>query len=793
MMEEILQKDVLLGYRHYDRRNRRAVLFVHGFTGGWRATWRDGGAGASFLELMARDQNLADFDVFSFSFKTTYLVGAPIGDIAVQLHQAINQSLRGYQLVLLAHSMGGLVCMRYLLDRLEHVEPLPVTGLLLYGTPTTGTELARVAKILALGLNLGGGWLGRLFARFLGQNPQIGELESASAFLQKIHDGWALRVVNGGEPELDSRGRAWIPVRVVTGIEDWVVPKHSAKSVYGEIDWHPLNFGHVDLVKPARDDDPRYLAAADFLAKCRDSKNFDVQARLRALSDSVWKERERKLVRDWEVDIELTGEGAGLDPFLRDADYVACEMKKCQYTTIQHAAEFRFGISLEEIDESQLWERQPDYVHQLAPSSISEDERGRYVRAFDQVLNKHKADLSAAWGIFFPSFTAAVRDAANKRYPLLAGEVERVGRGLLRKYFLPPDAARLLGEEVTLELQFQSVTPHASSSLLVVFPWLTHGCRGRMKITEPIDSLSLVSALRGERPVDVKVSQGELNFRAPGLVLPLSWAEARWHRHSVESDLRGFLGEKVPHIQAGHHIAKDIYEWIRQFVKRLRDFRDEELDTLSIEENYVINELLYVIAESLPPHSIWLGVSHLTFGWQETDADPKYRKFVQKVQERCRKGDLKVMRLYCAPSEEDLKSIRNHLDLERAAGIAVRTLTGEDVPRDMTLLWSASDYFPLDGSIDQPARLLQYNQGHNAEAICGMEFHTWLRRSLNRMSLYSPRSSGFEKLATDFDDYWGRKEVVRGAPLQGPHLALKKGKGKSSGKGEGQPESLQSD
>jgi pimeloyl-ACP methyl ester carboxylesterase len=807
--KEILQKNVLFGYRHHPRRNRRAVLFVHGFTGDWETTWKNAGAGSSFLELIAADPKLADFDVFSFSYKASYLSGASIDDVAVQLHRAINQSLEPYQLVLLAHSMGGLVCMRYILDRLEHGDELPVAGLLLYGTPTTGTALVKLAKLLALGLKLGFPWLGRLLSFFAKRNAQIGELEAASAFLQRLHDGWALRVVNGGDPDTDSRYRAWVPVRVVTGIEDWVVPKHSAKSVYGEIDWHPLNYGHVDLVKPVATDDPRYIAAARFFEKGRDTKSSEVLARLRGLSDLVWKERERKLVRDWEADFELTSALAGLAPTLRDAGYAVCELRKCQFTTVWQGEDFCFGIALDEVEESPLWARQPDYVHQLVPSSINEEERGRYVRAFDAILERHRADLKPAWDTFFPALSARLRGPDAKRYALTPGEVERVGRGLLCKYLVPREAADLLGEEVTLELQYQSIEVHSGGSLCIVFPWLTYGCRGRLKITEPVDSLSLVSGLRGQKQLTVNQGPGELAFQAPGLLLPRSWVEVRWNRYNVEAYLRGFLGDQVAHIRAGHAIASNVYEGIRLFVRGLKSFRDEQQDSLAIKENYVINELLYVIADSLPPHSVWLGVSQLTVGWQEAEADPEYRKFVRKVQERSRKGDLKIMRLYCAPSPRHLEEIQGHLDQERAAGIVVRTLVGDRVPRDMTLLWLLSDLHRLDLG-ESIARPVQFLRDREVKPICGMEFHSWQRRSLNKMSLYSPRSSDFDHLVEEFDDYW-RQGAVGGAQdprepgasetqgsqgpsdpgasgpprRQGPHMArLRGGKGEPSAKGE---------
>jgi alpha-beta hydrolase superfamily lysophospholipase len=50
------------------------------------------------------------------------------------------ENLSGFQIVLIAHSMGGLVCMRYILDQLENGEAPAIIGLLLYGTPESALD-----------------------------------------------------------------------------------------------------------------------------------------------------------------------------------------------------------------------------------------------------------------------------------------------------------------------------------------------------------------------------------------------------------------------------------------------------------------------------------------------------------------------------------------------------------------------------------------------------------------------------------------------------------------------------
>src|SRR5260370_1231248 len=118
--ESWIIQNVLKDYRREARRNDRCVMFVHGVTGDIESTWRAKDATFGFIDLIRQDENLQDYDIFSFGYRTTYFRGAPINNAARQLAGAIDQLEGRYQIVLIAHSMGGLVCMRYILDQLQN-------------------------------------------------------------------------------------------------------------------------------------------------------------------------------------------------------------------------------------------------------------------------------------------------------------------------------------------------------------------------------------------------------------------------------------------------------------------------------------------------------------------------------------------------------------------------------------------------------------------------------------------------------------------------------------------------
>jgi hypothetical protein len=96
----------------------------------------------------------------------------------------------------IAHSMGGPVCLQYVTDQLSKGIALPIAGLLLYGVPSTASELIKDARIVDLSPALR-----FLFHQFLSlfftAEQQVSDLAIGSKFLADLRDQWAFRVVNG--------------------------------------------------------------------------------------------------------------------------------------------------------------------------------------------------------------------------------------------------------------------------------------------------------------------------------------------------------------------------------------------------------------------------------------------------------------------------------------------------------------------------------------------------------------------------------------------------------------------
>jgi pimeloyl-ACP methyl ester carboxylesterase len=511
----------------------RAIVFVHGLKGDKRKTWSAKDDATSFLGLIASDQDLVDFDTFAFSYRTSFLAGDTVDQIARQLEEEIHRPLAGYHVILVGHSLGGLVCMQYILNRLTRGHSLPVLGLLMYGTPTTGVELVQIAELIGFALQVGFGPF-FLVRQLWKRHGHLAQLGVASELLQRLHDGWALRVVNGGDPREDASRRTWLPVRMITGTTDWVVPEHSAKGVYGEIDWHPIPYGHIELVKPATTTDRRYSLAKEFFEICRASKDPAILSQLRSISDSVWKAQHGKIIRDWEYQVEIHGGSTQLvHSRLREAGFAGCTVKQCKYVTVLEGQEVVIGLSFGQIARTTVWTKRPFYVHQMTAAMTNRSDRSRLDKAVNDLLDQLGPDDT--WSIFFPRLEVTVsRVDSVTKWDLVDGKIERDGTSLTKSYNLPNEAMDLLGHDIVFNCTYDSVIPESSTSFNLIFPWLTAGFRAQVTVHGELEFVTINHWLLHHQDMTSQLEpmehRSEVDIRTPDLILPDSAVEIRWNK-----------------------------------------------------------------------------------------------------------------------------------------------------------------------------------------------------------------------------------------------------------------------
>lgn len=160
----------------------KVVVFIHGVTGNNETSWRNPKTGAYWPELLQADPDFKDYAIYLLGYRSPELSRAStINEIATRELQRITDEglLAPYKkVVIVAHSMGGLVAKRMLtilnepnpdeLDKLDRVN-----GVIFLSSPAQGAKLAE-------------------YASWLSMNPQFANMEPAdlNAFLQALEDDW---------------------------------------------------------------------------------------------------------------------------------------------------------------------------------------------------------------------------------------------------------------------------------------------------------------------------------------------------------------------------------------------------------------------------------------------------------------------------------------------------------------------------------------------------------------------------------------------------------------------------
>ena len=203
----------------------RAVVFLHGFSGDRDDTWdRLPGLVGTVI---------ADWDIYTLGYSTNLLpdifgvwsADPDISTLAIRLktETSIHPLRRYMSLALVAHSMGGLVVQRALVDDPGLAER--TSKVILFGTPSAGL---RKASWLAF-------WKRQL------ENMAIG-----SEFIKTLRRDWAARF--GSEPSFD--------LMVVAGEEDKFVPSSSSLDPFPTQFWKVVPGDHISIVRPADTNSP---------------------------------------------------------------------------------------------------------------------------------------------------------------------------------------------------------------------------------------------------------------------------------------------------------------------------------------------------------------------------------------------------------------------------------------------------------------------------------------------------------------------------------------------------------
>jgi triacylglycerol esterase/lipase EstA (alpha/beta hydrolase family) len=210
--------------------NRKLLLFIHGWDGDSQSTWQ------KFPHLTCQDPRFTDVDVVAINYPT-FMARRNLN--LAQLSSWINDHLdfgetgRYQRVVIIAHSMGGLVTREIIILKDLKQSQNPIAAVVEVGSPHLGANPARLAS--ALGIS----------------SPLADELREGSSFLITLQTEWQ---------QIKNRPRT----QCFTSPHDEVVPENSAIFQCDGFTYYP-QWGHRELVKPEDLTDDRYLLPTKFL------------------------------------------------------------------------------------------------------------------------------------------------------------------------------------------------------------------------------------------------------------------------------------------------------------------------------------------------------------------------------------------------------------------------------------------------------------------------------------------------------------------------------------------------
>ena len=217
------------------------VFFIHGFTGD-EATWGE------LPRLLRESPDLTDCYFRTWSYPTKLNLGYVVSrylwkddpniytigqGLRTELTHPMQERNKDDKIVLIGHSMGGLVIQALVLEELangrrELVDR--ITEIILFGTPSNGLKKASLLKNF---------------------NNQIADMDAFGTFIEKLRQGWAQHIDDqrsAEEPPVPFR------LTLVAGLQDRFVPRRSSLDPFPFDEKEFVRGDHVSMVKPQSSD-----------------------------------------------------------------------------------------------------------------------------------------------------------------------------------------------------------------------------------------------------------------------------------------------------------------------------------------------------------------------------------------------------------------------------------------------------------------------------------------------------------------------------------------------------------
>jgi hypothetical protein len=364
-----------------------------------------------------------------------------------------------------------------------------------------------------------------LLSKWLTSNKQLEALRSDGEFVDNLNSAWVLRVLNGGYPTIAANLRTWLPTRVVTGNDDWVVREASARGFYGDLDWKPVDKSHMALGKPVDRTEETYQIATDFLRRCADWIGPASAEHLRREMDVIWKFHQARRISQWTFDLSFAGREAEPAGSFGLSGYQVFRVNECSYTRRLDGPRLWFGFALGTIATGNLWNDDFVFLHRLVFGALTPEEAQQVTVTLREVLREPKI----AWAKLFDGVHVRFEQGPGRMREMIGGELTAVTDGLVCPFSLPADASTLIGKHVRVNVTFRSLLPAFMQSYHVEFPWLCEGFSTVVTIERPGAVLMASQAMRGAGQAQrMEEAHGKIQFSSSGVVVPSSAIQFEW-------------------------------------------------------------------------------------------------------------------------------------------------------------------------------------------------------------------------------------------------------------------------
>lgn len=241
-----------------------AVLFVHGLGGSYwtwnkfsihlKKYWKEKDSFALEYDEYYVNQGIIHKIPFLNFFQKLWKIlrGPDISQLSQHLKTVVNQVCHDYEnVIIIAHSMGGLIARKYIVDMLTETHSVgKVKALITYATPHQGSIWANYYLIVCA----------YFFEKFIRNSKQVAELSNRNDFITNLNKMWSdLRV----EDKLNF-------IRVV-GLDDWVVDPNSAAYKADANVCRIAGKNHFNIIKPSRIKDPAFMVTYNYLKDFRNT------------------------------------------------------------------------------------------------------------------------------------------------------------------------------------------------------------------------------------------------------------------------------------------------------------------------------------------------------------------------------------------------------------------------------------------------------------------------------------------------------------------------------------------